>query len=168
MQDEINDKAVSLGIRVGKVTAAEISKALSAVAAQLRAGTKTAGRKLSGKTQDGLTHGRQTMKELARHNAGLSSVELKDPDLRQLYRTMKENGVDFSPVKDGGGKVTLFFKGRDADVLTHAFAQYTQKVTAADKKPSIRGTLAAMKQKAQELSAGRDRVKNLSKGAREI
>jgi hypothetical protein len=40
---------------------------------------------------------------------------------------MKQNGVDFAPVKDGKGKYTLFFKGRDADALTHAFTQYTKK-----------------------------------------
>jgi hypothetical protein len=81
---------------------------------------------------------------------------------------MKENGVDFAPVKGGNGKYTLFFKGRDADALTRAFSKYTQKVTERAARPSIRGTLAAMKQAAKALNDSRDKVKNLDKGERGI
>jgi hypothetical protein len=108
------------------------------------------------------------MKDLAKHNAGLSSIELKDPNLRLLNKTMKENGVDFAAVKDGKGKYSLFFKGRDAEALTRAFSQYTQKVTERASKPSIKEALAAMKAAAKTLNVGRDKVKNLDKGAREL
>jgi hypothetical protein len=117
---------------------------------------------------DGIKHGKQTMEQLAKHNAGLSSVELKDPNLRLLYKTMKQNGVDFAPVRDGKGKYTLFFKGRDADALTRAFTQYTKKVTERAAMPSIRSTLATMAQAAKTLNDSRDKVKNLDKGARGI
>jgi hypothetical protein len=166
MQDAINEKSFALAARVGKATAAEINKAMQKLLAELKSGMGTTKAKAKAKSSE-LKHGKQTMKQLSKHNAGLSSIELKDPNLRLLYHTMKENGVDFAPAKDGKGKVTLFFKGRDADALTHAFSQYTQKVTAMEKKPSIRATLTAMKQKSQTLNAGRDKVKNLNKGARE-
>jgi len=68
------------------------------------------------------------LKELQKQNDGLSSIELKDPNLRQLYSAMKKDNIDFSAVKDGKGKYTLFFKGKDAEVMTHAFKQYTHKV----------------------------------------
>jgi hypothetical protein len=167
MQDEINEKSLTLGARIGKTTAVELKRAIDQLLVQLKSETGKTVKHISGKDGE-IKHGKQTMKQLAKHNAGLSSIELKDPNLRLLYQTMKENGVDFAPVKDGKGKVTLFFKGRDADALTHAFSQYTQKVTMLEKKPSIRGTLAAMKQAAQTLNVGRDKVKNLDKGAREI
>jgi hypothetical protein len=165
MQDEINEKSLTAAVRVGKVTADELRRALSKVLAEMKSGTAPATRGITSKSTE-LRHGKQTMKELARHNAGLSSIELKDPDLRQLYRTMKDNGVDFAPVKDGGGKYTLFFKGRDADALTHAFQQYTAKVTSRESKPSIRATLSAMREAAAKLNVGRDKVKNMDKGAR--
>jgi len=60
-------------------------------------------------------------------------VELKHPDLRLLHRTMKKHNVDFAAVKDGKGKYTLFFKGKDADSVTHAFKQYTQKTCETGK-----------------------------------
>jgi hypothetical protein len=106
------------------------------------------------------------MEQLARHNAGLSSIELKDPNLRLLYQTMRKNGVDFAPLRDGRGRYTLFFKGRDADALTHAFSQYTKKLTERATRPSIRSMLAAMKQAAKALAESRDKVKNVNKGER--
>jgi hypothetical protein len=167
MQDEMSEKSLTLGMRVGKTTARELQRAICKMLIILKAQTGKTINSIAAKDSE-IKHGKQTMKQLARQNAGLSSIELKDPNLRLLYQTMKQNGVDFAPVKDGNGKYTLFFKGRDADALTHAFSKYTQKVTMMEKKPSIRSTLAALKQKAQTLNAGRDRVKNLDKGAREI
>jgi hypothetical protein len=155
----MSEQSMTLAARVGQTTADELKKAVSRLLAEMKS--------QPGGT-DGLKHGKQTMDELAKHNAGLSSIELKDPNLRLLYRTMKENGVDFAPTRDGKGKYTLFFKGRDADALTRAFSQYTQKVTERAARPSIRSTLAAMKAAAKALNDSRDKVKNLNKGAREI
>lgn len=162
MQEEINDKSVNLAVRVGSIAADEIKRGLEKVMAELNGNVN----KIQANKSDGLKHGKQTQRQLAKHNAGLSSIELKDPNLRLLYKTMKENGVDFAPVKDGKGKYTLFFKGRDADALTHAFAKYTAIATGRDKKPSITATLAAMKEAAAKLNIGRDKVKNKEKEAR--
>jgi hypothetical protein len=163
MQDAINNESFSLAARVGKVTADELKRAVDKLLAELK-GSQQKHRAKTG----GLKHGRQTMKSLAKHNAGLSSMELKDPNLRLLNSAMRQNGVDFSLAKDGKGKYTLFFKGRDADALTHAFSQYTQKITEQAAKPSIGETLAAMKAAAKTLAESKDKVKNLNKGAREI
>jgi hypothetical protein len=165
MQDEINEKSVNLAVRVSSITADEVRKALQKVTAEIGGGAKQVQRSITGKPGE-MKHGKQTMRELSRHNAGLSSIELKDPNLRLLNQTMKQNGVDFAPVKDGKGKYTLFFKGRDADALTHAFSQYTAKVTGRERKPSIAAALAAMKEAAAKLNVGRDKVKNVDKGAR--
>jgi predicted DCC family thiol-disulfide oxidoreductase YuxK len=108
-----------------------------------------------------------TLKQLSKQGDGLSAVELKDLNLRLLHRAMKRHNVDFAAVKDGKGKHTLFFKGKDADSITHAFKRYTQKlVKQADRKPSINKTLAAAKAAAQALNNGRDKVKNKDRGAR--
>ena len=132
MQDAINDKSFSLGARVGKVTADELKRAVDKLMAELQSGKLNPLNKGSE-----LKHGKMTMKQLAKHNAGLSSIELKDPNLRLLNKVMRQNGIDFSPVKDGKGQYTLFFKGKDADALTHAFSQYSKRVTERAAKPSI-------------------------------
>ena len=175
INEELTQKEFNLAIRVGQSAVNEIKKALDKLLDVLEApknkamhkGANThAGPGVNNKPQ--LKRGKQTLKQLQKHNAGLSTVELKNPHLRQLHRAMKKDGVDFSVVKDGKGKYTLFFKSKDADTLTHALKRYTQKLVAMDKgkKPSIKKTLSAAKQAAQSLTTGRDKVKNISKGAR--
>ena len=166
MHEEINEKSINLAVRVGKLTATELKKALDQVLASLKLQPGKAKTAAKGKTPTEPKRGKQTLKQLSKQNAGLSSVELKDPNLRLLNSTMKQHGVDFAPVKDGKGKYTLFFKAKDADTLTHAFKQYTGKLTQRAAKPSISKTLTAAKAAAQTLNAGRDKVKNKDKGAR--
>lgn len=165
MQDELSEKSLTLGVRVSKTTAQALRRTVEKLLAELRLQTHKGANASKSKSSE-LKHGKMTMKELGKHNAGLSSIELKDPNLRLLHQTMKQNGVDFAPIKDGKGKYTLFFKGRDADALTHALSDYTKKVTERVAKPSIREALAAMKQTAKTLSDSRDKVKNMDKGAR--
>jgi hypothetical protein len=163
MQDEINDKTFTLGAQVGEVTENELKNAADRLLAELKVDRLNP---LNKSTE--VRHGKMTMKQLAKHNAGLSSIVLKDPNLRLLSKTMKQNGIDFAPVKDGKGRYTLFFKGRDADALTHALSSYTKKVTERASKPSIGATLTAMKQAAKTLAESRDKVKNLDKGERSL
>ena len=166
MHEEINEKSINLAVRVGKLTADEIKKLVDKMLADLTNPQNKNKAVNKGKTAPEAKRGKQTLKQLSKQNAGLSSVELKDPNLRLLNSTMKQHGVDFAAVKDGKGKYTLFFKGKDADTLTHAFKQYTGKLTQWANRPSISKTLAAMKAAAQALNAGRDKVKNRDKGAR--
>ncbi|MDR2654627.1 MAG: PcfB family protein [Oscillospiraceae bacterium] len=69
---------------------------------------------------------------------------------------MKKCGIDFSPIKTGKGESLLFFKGRDADAMTHAFNQYTKKLVKQAEKPSIRKTAFQPERKggADERAAG--------------
>ena len=159
LHEEVNRESMQLGAKIAKVTAEEIRKALEKLIAELKDGLK--------KSPADITHGKQSLKELAAQNAGLSSIELSDPNLRQLNREMKKSGIDFSPVKTGKGEYLLFFKGRDADAMTFAFERYTKKLMKQAEKPSIRKMLAAFKEKAAELNAGKDKVKNRSKGGHE-
>jgi hypothetical protein len=96
-------------------------------------------------------------------------LELTAPHLRLLNKEMKKAKIDFSVSKDGKGKYLLHFKGRDVDEMKLAFKKYTQKLVTLDNgKPSINKTLTAAKALAKTLDAGRDKVKNRSKGAIDI
>jgi hypothetical protein len=118
MQDKIDEKTINLAVRVGKLTADELKKALDKLVAKL-----TEQDPQINNDEPDLKHGKQTLKQLSKHNDGLSSVELKDPNLRFLHQSMKSHNVDFAAVKDGKGMYTLFFKGKDADSVTHAIKQ---------------------------------------------
>ena len=60
----------------------------------------------------------------------------------------------------------MFFKGRDADAMTHAFNQYTKKLVRQAEKPSVRKMLAAFRDKAAQMDNQRVKEKNYSKGER--
>jgi hypothetical protein len=166
MQDEITEKAVRLAITVNKVTYSALKKAVEKLLAEVKK-TAEKPKTKAPRTPPQPKRGKQTLKQLSKQGDGLSTVELKDPNLRQLYREMKRHNVDFSAVKDGKGKYTLFFKGKDTDSITHAFKRYTAKtVQLANQKPPIQKVLAAAKAAAKALQAGRDKVKNRDKGAR--
>lgn len=171
MNEEINEKSLNLAVRVGQLTADELKKAIEKLLADLKngeyPGKSIVERNKSGKKTPELKRGKMTLKQLSKHHDGLSTVELKDPNLRLLYRAMKKHNVDFAAVKDGKGKYTLFFKGKDADSITHAFKQYTQKLVKLNKGQSIGKTLAAAKQAAQALNNQRGKVKNKDRGAQD-
>ena len=122
MQEEIVEKAVGVGFRISKLTLELILKGLDAIIKGLEKkpdvlpldGTNAA---LKGPE---LKKGKQTLKELHKHNDGLSYMELTDPNLRQLQKAMKKKKIDFSCVRDGKGKYTLFFKGKNAEEMTNA------------------------------------------------
>jgi len=168
INEEIESKTLSIAVRVGKVTAAEIRRALEKIIDGIQQGKAKKPGKSKNPKEPELKHGKLTLKKLQKHNDELSSVELKDPELRRLCRAMKRDNIDFAAVKDGKGKYTLFFKAKDADVMTHAFKRYTDKVVKRTEKRSIRAELKIAKTAAKALETGRDKVKNRSRGARDL
>ena len=114
-------------------------------------------------------HGKQTMRQLMKQNAGVSNIEITDSNIKAFESTAKKYNIDFSlkKVKGEQTRYLVFFKGRDADVMTAAFQEFSAKKLNRDKKPSIRKALAAAKDKAKQLNAARDKVKKIDRG-REI
>lgn len=113
-------------------------------------------------------HGKQTMRQLMKQNAGVSNIEITDANIKAFESTAKKYNIDFSlkKVKGEQTRYLVFFKGRDADVMTAAFQEFSAKKLNRDKKPSIRKALAAAKDKAKQLNAARDKVKKWTGGAR--
>ena len=113
-------------------------------------------------------HGKQTLKQLVKQNAGVSSIEITDSNIKAFESTAKKYGVDFCAEKRTRRKspprYLVFFKGRDADVLTAAFKEFSAKKLTQEQKPSIRKALAAFKDKAKQLNADRQKVKNQTRG----
>jgi hypothetical protein len=167
MQEEIVDKSIDVAARVTSLTLSQILKALELLTKKLeeKPGEKSPEQPQTPEEPE-LKHGKQTLKSLHKHNEGLSTIELTDPNLRDLYKSMKKADIDFSCVKDGKGKYTLFFKGKNADEMTSAFKRYTEKTVARAEKKSIKLDLKLAKSLAHVLDKGRDKVKNKSKGAR--
>ena len=151
MQDEINEKVVALSVKGAKLTAEMLQKAIKAMLAQAK------------KQQEKQPHGKQTLKQLAKQNAGLSNIEITEGNIKAFEQTAKKYGIDFALKKDSTEtppRYLVFFKGRDADALTAAFKEFSAKKLTQEKKPSIRKLLSSLKEKAAGLTVQRDKVKN--------
>ena len=156
MQDEINEKTVAISIKATKLTAQTLQKALKLLLVQMK--------KQHDKNK--IPHGKQTLKQLARQDAGLSNIEITEGNIKDFESTAKKYGVDFALKKDSTEnppRYLVFFKSRDADALTAAFKEFSAKKLVRDKKPSIRKLLSKLKEAAKSRNAQRDKVKNKDK-----
>ena len=98
-----------------------------------------------------------------KQNAGVSNIEITEGNIKAFESTAKKYGIDFALKKDtteSPPRYLVFFKGRDADVLTAAFKEFSAKKLTQEKQPSIRKLLSSLKEKAAGLNAQRDKVKN--------
>ena len=146
MQDEVNEKTVSLCIRCGKVTAnllkAAMKKALTKMEQEKQ---KLQGQKQPKQDKEDKTYkGKQSMDKLMKQNVQLSNIEITDGNIKSFERVAKKYSIDFSLKKDVTAdppRYYVFFKARDADVMTAAFKEYTGKSLNKDKKASVRKKL---------------------------
>lgn len=155
MQDEINEKVVALSVKGAKLTAETLQKAIKAMLAQAK------------KQQEKQPHGKQTLKQLAKQNAGLSNIEITEGNIKAFEQTAKKYGIDFALKKDSTEtppRYLVFFKGRDADALTAAFKEFSAKKLTQEQKPSVRKLIVSLKEKAAALNTQRDKVKNKDRG----
>ena len=157
MQDEINEKVIALSIRTTKLTAEMLQKSIRFMLSQIK-------KQLDKPVQH---HGKQTLKQLMKQNAGVSNIEITGENIKAFESTAKKYHIDFALKKDTTEtppRYLVFFKGRDADVLTAAFQEFSAKKLTQDKKPSIRKLLSDFRQKAAALNVQREQVKNKDRG----
>lgn len=155
MQEQINEKTVAISIKTAKLTAEVLQKALKKL---LNARKQKVPKEYKG---------RQTLKHLMKQNTGVSSMEITDANIKAFEPIAKKYGVDYSLKKVKGEeppRYLVFFKGRDVDVMTQAFKEFAAKKLTKEKKPSIRKTLAAFKEKAKQMNQNKQKVKNKDRG----
>ena len=157
MQDEINEKVIALSIRTTKLTAEMLQKSIRFMLSQIK-------KQLDKPVQH---HGKQTLRQLMKHNTGVSNIEITDQNIRAFSVTAKKYGIDFALKKDTSGDIPrylVFFKGRDADVITAAFREFSAKNLEKEKKPSIRKELEQAKQQSKAQHRQREKVKTKDRG----
>ena len=151
MQEEVTQKTIALYVKVGKGAARLTEQALQkAIQKFLEQKSKPA-------------HGKQTMRQLMKQNAGVSNIEITEGNIKAFESTAKKYGIDFALKKDATEsppRYLVFFKGRDADVLTAAFKEFSAKKLTQEQKPSIRKALATFRDAAKQLNANRQKTKH--------
>lgn len=146
MQEEVSTKIVAIAIRGGKIGAEVLEKALKKFVQELEKAQKTA-------SQPKTYRGKQTVKHLVSQNAAISNIEVTDGNIKSFDRTAKKYGIDYALKKDMSElppRYIVFFKGRDVDVMTQAFKEFSSKTVKRQEKPSLRQQLSKQIQKAKE------------------
>ena len=155
MQDEVNEKVVSLAIKTSKLTAGVLQSAIKALLKK-------------GKGQ--LTkapHGKVTMRQLMKPGEKVTNIEITDANIKAFDPIAKKNGLTYNVKKIENGKPPTYlvsFRGKDIDVMTEAFREFSSKKLSREQKPSIRKALAAFRDKAKQLNANREKVKKKERG----
>ena len=146
MQEEVSTKIVAIAIRGGKISAEVLEKALKKFVQELEKAQKTA-------SQPKTYRGKQTVKHLVSQNAAISNIEVTDGNIKSFDRTAKKYGIDYALKKDMSElppRYIVFFKGRDVDVMTQAFKEFSSKTVKRQEKPSLRQQLSKQIQTAKE------------------
>lgn len=157
MQDEVNTKVIALVIKGGRISAEVLEKALKKFVEEIEKAQKQASRP---KTY----RGKQSIKHLMSQNAAISNIEVTDGNIKSFEHTARKYGIDYALKKDTSEqppRYLVFFKGRDVDVMTQAFKEFSARTIKQKEKPSLRQKLS--RQKEQSKSQHREQVKVKSK-----
>ena len=157
MQEEIEQKTMTLSINAtkfsGRVLKAAITKYLAHRSAKKHEHQQ--------EKADVIPRGKQKVKELIGQNAGVANVDVKDEDLKGFERIARKYGVDYAVKRvKGQNKYLVFFKSRDADAITSALTEYTQKKTRDQNRPSLKKMLNKMRILGQKQRANPEKHKH--------
>lgn len=141
MQEEVTRKTIALAIKTAKLDGKVLQAALRKLLQLYR------------KARNTPHHGKQTLKQLMRHGTGVSNIEITDANIKAFESTAKKYGIDFA-LKKADDRYLVFFKGRDADVLTAAFREFSKKSWTRSASPLCGATLPRRKPKPRRPPSG--------------
>ena len=139
MQEEVDQKTIALAVKTGKLTAQVLQAAIRKYLAARQKGT--------GKAH----HGQQSLRQLKKDGSALSNIEITDANIGLFKPCAKKYDIDFTLRKDRTThppRYIVIFKSKQVDNLEQAFKEFTAKKLKQQERPSIRKTLAVLKEKA--------------------
>ena len=89
------------------------------------------------------------MKDLVGQGMGASSIEVTDNNIKSFERVARKYNVDFAVKNDKTvepPKYMVFFKGKDADVITQAFKEFVKVNEKKRGRVSVREKLAEFRE----------------------
>ena len=163
MQEEVDQKTIALAVKTGKLTAQVLQAAIRKYLAARQKGT--------GKAH----HGQQSLRQLKKDGSALSNIEITDANIIEITDAniglfkpcAKKYDIDFTLRKDRTThppRYIVIFKSKQADNLEQAFKEFTAKKLKQQERPSIRKTLAVLKEKAAARSSQQAKEKIKERG----
>ena len=141
MQEEVTQKTIALVFKASRLSADAQQKAMKAY--------------LEGRKHKPPPHGKISVKKLI--GQGAKSIEITDENIKSFSRVARKYNVDFSVKRDRTTqppKYLVFFKGKDADVITQAFKEFVKVNEKKKQRVSIR---AKLKQFQKNIAQDKDR-----------
>lgn len=157
MQEEVEQRTVTLAVNTSKMTANVLKSAISKYLAYRKEKKREGPVKPCGK---------QSVKQLVGQDQGVTNIEITDKNIKDFERIARKYGVDFALKKDKTGdipKYLVFFKARDADALTAAFTEYSSKKVKQQERPSVLKKLAHFKEMVKNAVVDRSKKKELER-----
>jgi len=155
VQDQVNEKNITLIIKSGKISGRLLAKAMKMFLEKSK-------NMMKDKVTNGI--GKQTVKQLTHQGVGVSNIEISDKNIKVFESVARKYGVDFALTKDKTEtppKWLVFFKGRDADAITAAFKEFSAKqLKHITVKPSIIKTLRNLVEKVANQVLDKTKNKN--------
>ena len=149
MQEEVNQKTIAFSIKTAKPTASVLKKALAMYLNHL-------------KNKKENTHGKIKLKDLVGQGQGASSIEINEGNIKEFEKVARKYNVDFAVKKDKTvepPKYMVFFKAKDADVLTQAFKEFVYGNEKKKDRVSIKEKLQHFKDIVKNKHKERQREK---------
>ena len=148
MQEELEQRTVSVSIQAAKLSGRVLRAAIAAVLQKME----------QERTMPKV--GRNSMKRLTYKDPGANTIEVSGR-IRSFERYARKYGINYALKKDKSKDPPMylvFFKGRDQDALNAAFREFSQKQIQKANKPSIHKRLATYR--AMMPKKSKDKVKN--------
>ena len=136
MQEEVTQKTIALVFKSSRLTADVLKKAMKMYLERRKAGQQA-------------THGKMSVKKLVGQGMGASSIEVTDNNIKSFERVARKYNVDFAVKKDKTvepPKYMVFFKGKDADVITQAFKEFVKVNEKKRGRVSVKEKLAEFRE----------------------
>ena len=154
MQEEVTQKTIALVFKSSRLTTDVLKKAMKMY--------------LEHQKHKEPSHGKIPVKKLVGQGEGAKSIEVTDSNIKSFEKVAKKYNVDFAVKKDktvAPPKYMVFFKGKDADVITQAFKEFVKVNEKKQQRPSLRQKLKGLQKiVAQNKNRERSREKNKGRG----
>ena len=146
MQEEMNEKTVSLIIRGTKVTAVVLKDAMKMFLRQTsnRVSNGRDGKGTSEKQKQVSQVGKTSLRKMMKEGSELSNIEISDENIKSFEKIARKYSMQFSLMKDKSHdppRYLVFFKARDVSVMQAACREYTGVTLNRKARPSIRKKL---------------------------
>ena len=156
IQEELENKSVSLSIKTSKITAQLLAKAMRAACRQIQ------------KSRD--SPGKMSFKQLSKGGT-LSEVDITNDNIKAFDPIARKYGIRYSLQKDAASDPPIwriYFRAKDADSVTAAFKEFSDNIMNSKNKdkPSVKQTMRDLGEKV--ANAVRDITRKLTRKGPEL